>query len=185
MNRIKFLVIGLVLTLTLVGCKKETTDNSQVKEPTKKVEITESTDNTTAPTDSSINSNISRDNKEDIVDLLEDIGELDDREVNDELELVEEAENWISELAENNATPEDIKTITEEWIATAPENKVTRFKEAFPKLNDYALGLIKGDANILELYRQTDDDGDEVLDDRIVTEEEWTNIYNIIISTIG
>lgn len=181
-KKIKILIVVTILAMTLVACKgKGTTEIKATVEKEVETEVVE-----TNPTETNVNSTVkmTNDDIDDLLDLLEDTGDVDDDKVNDELELVDLAEDWISELAEMNINIDEIKQYTKDWLIREEEKEVLRFKEVFPKLNDYALGLINGDAATLELYSRTDDDGDEKLDDEIVTQEQWTEVYNGIMSLI-
>ena len=185
MKKIKVLGIITLLSIVLVSCngneKKEISkrdSNRQIEETSETVEVKNS------PIDNTVNKKMNKDDIEDLYDLLEDTGEIKDRDLNNEYELVELAEDWITELAEMNIDNEEIRTYTSEWLGRENNVRVSRFKEVFPKLNDYAMGLIKGDPKTLELYRNSDDDRNEVLDDLIIDENQWTEVFNTIISTI-
>lgn len=185
-KKIKILALVTILAIALVGCKgKESKKPEETAATEKQTDIVETKPLETNPTVSNnVIGKMTNDDIEDLLDLLEDTGDIDNDEVNDELELVDLAEDWISELAEMNINIDEIKQYTNDWLTRGEESEVLRFKEIFPKLNDYAVGLINGDSAMLELYSRTDDDGDERLDDRIVTQEQWTEVYNAIMSVI-
>lgn len=181
MKKIKILGIITLLSIILVSCNVNVEKEIGKRDNNRKIEETVPENNTT---NNIINKEIKEDDIEDLYDLLEDTGEIKDRDLNNEYELVELAEDWITELAEMNISNEEISTYTSEWLKRENDTRVSRFKEVFPKLNDYALGLIKGDPKTLEIYRNSDDDRNEVLDDLTIDENRWTEIFNIINSTI-
>lgn len=183
MRKIKILAIGLVISVFLVGCSKNNTTDQTVKETDKKVEETTTEKPTTAVTPETT-STLSKEDKEDLIDLLEDTGELSDVELNDEIELVDLAESWVTDLKEITFDIPGIEEVTREWLETAREKKVERFKEAFPKLDYYAVGLLQENPEVLELYKKTDSDNNEVLDDPTVTEDEWIAVYQAIMDVI-
>ncbi len=181
MKKIKILGIITLLSIVLVSCNEKEESMMSKRDTSRKVEETMAIENDLK--DNMINERLKEDDIEDLYDLLDDTGEIKDRDLNNEYELVELAEDWVTELAEMNISNEEIAKYTNEWLKT--ENiKVSRFKEVFPKLNDYALGLIRKDPKTLELYKNSDDDRDELLDDLTIDENSWTEIFNAINATI-
>lgn len=181
MKKIKILGIITLLFIVLVSCNEKEESMMSKRDTSRKVEETMAIENDLK--DNMINERLKEDDIEDLYDLLDDTGEIKDRDLNNEYELVELAEDWVTELAEMNISNEEIAKYTNEWLKT--ENiKVSRFKEVFPKLNDYALGLIRKDPKTLELYKNSDDDRDELLDDLTIDENSWTEIFNAINATI-
>lgn len=181
MKKIKILGIITLLSIVLVSCNEKEESMRSKRDTSRKVEETMAIENDLK--DNMINERLKEDDIEDLYDLLDDTGEIKDRDLNNEYELVELAEDWVTELAEMNISNEEIAKYTNEWLKT--ENiKVSRFKEVFPKLNDYALGLIRKDPKTLELYKNSDDDRDELLDDLTIDENSWTEIFNAINATI-
>lgn len=179
MKKIKFIVLITLISIILVSCsvdvKKDGLDNNEV-------EKSETLDNDSANT--TLDDDMKEDDFDDLYVLLEETGEVEDKDLNNEYELVDIASSWVIKLEEMELTNEDINTYTIKWLEKEKEEIVLRFKEVFPKLNDYALGLIKKDPKTIELYEKSDDDKLEFIEDLSLPESRWTEVFNTINSAI-
>ena len=180
MKKIKFIVLITLISIILVSCsvdvKKDGADNNN------QVEKSEILDNDSANT--TLDDDMKEDDFDDLYVLLEETGEVEDKDLNNEYELVDIASNWVIKLEEMELTNEEINTYTIKWLEKEKEEIVLRFKEVFPKLNDYALGLIKKDPKTIELYEKSDDDKLEFIEDLSLPESRWTEVFNTINSAI-
>ncbi|WP_100065361.1 hypothetical protein [Miniphocaeibacter massiliensis] len=161
MKKFKILGIIIILALALVACSGK----EDSKEKPKDVNQEEQTGMTDK-------------DKKHFEELLKDVGDTETDRVENEIELVSLADEWISELAQMTVEPEEIKNITINYLATAEPDEVIIFKEVFPKLNEYAIGLINGDSNTLGLLKGAD----RKLKENILDEVRWVEVYEIVLS---